>query len=682
VVGTELALFQPAHMGELGTSPMHQSIIWTMTNFDEQQELKTKQHLFTGDLTTTTGAVQTGTASAQQDLHHIGEIIEGRYKILSLIGEGGVGRVYKAQQLATGRLVAIKMLHRHVLDDIASLRFHQEAKVASAINHPNAATIYDFGQSDSGELYLAMEYVEGEDLSSRIKRLGQLPPPDVVDIFLQITDALNEAHENGIIHRDLKPSNVMLARSKKRQNVVKILDFGIAKQMDRGEQSLTKTGEIFGTPLYMSPEQCKGEQLTPAADIYSIGCMLYEALTGVPPHVGSNFMSIMSHHCQEPVKKFAQVRPDLKIPAHLEAVTLTCLNKVPTDRFASIDELHARLLEGNRNKNQSPDSLMSLAHSSHRFKWFALMALPVAILITCFSYAIMQKSHESPPTNKTDLSPLTKGAPNLTHGQIMDLIDRARASQTTNKAHSMQTFEEAFVQAKKANDQQAILKIGLAYPEMLTGLNTASDREKAAEFFICLERAQKQLEPNLVRPRVQTVEFEAENYSNLKEIQNAIDCNVRAWTLLKTIDHSALDIIGPLSQVGNHYFYIGDYEKALVYYHQVKEIAKTAKPFDMADIRRQIAFNTSYEADIDKQKGRYASAIKKFRKAIDYPWKDDDQRWLPDMYAKLAECYQSLNQTDNAKQAWSSALSGARRWKLEDKIVEYKHRLESLSRER
>ena len=555
-----------------------------------------------------------------------------------------MGHVYKAQQLATGRIVAVKMLHRNVLDETARLRFHQEAKVASAINHPNAAAIYDFGESDSGELYLAMEYVEGESLSTKIKEQGQLPSAEVIDIFLQITDALSDAHEKSIIHRDLKPSNIMLAQTKKRSNIVKILDFGIAKQANKGEQSLTKTGEVFGTPLYMSPEQCNGEKLTAAADIYSIGCMIYESLIGEPPHVGSNFIHTMTLHCQEPTKKFAQARPDLKIPAQLEAITLKCLSKNPNHRFASMDELHTQLIDCAKKNKFMPHSPSRLAlFESKPVRFSALAALIAVIAVVAIGWSQYGTKQ---------------------HSELMHLIEKAQVES------SAQDYDRAFLQAKQTNDLQAVLAIGRRYPKILMDTGKPSDREKASEFLEYLLKAEGTLEPSNLQNRIETLRMQEENYAALRMVQKRLDTSLEILKLNKPSDK---EYFFALSDVGNAYFGNDNPEKAIETYRAAQEAAKNLPP--NPEIDRILAFNKAYQADIYAGNERFKNdkaAIGLYNEAINRPWSGEDWRWVAAMSNKLAHAYERDGQLENAKKTWLETLSLARKYSLKVEVKGYK----------
>jgi serine/threonine protein kinase len=315
-----------------------------------QKDTKKIRDLIAGRMSTNSsssaklGAGLLANQPIEEDSEQLGSIISHRYQLLEYLGEGGMGTVFKALQLSTGREVALKMMRADAYTREARERFHLEAKVASRLNHPNAAAIYDFGDTTKNQLFLAMEFIDGVGLDRLLEESGQFEVEEVVEIFVQICELLSEAHANGIIHRDLKPTNILLTQTRKGDLLVKVLDFGIAKQADTFEtQSLTQPGEVLGSPRYMSPEQCLGEKVTPATDIYSAGCMLYELLLGVPPHLGADGDETMALHCTERPAKFHKVRPDLEIPLELEQITLRSLNRKPEDRFPSVDEFGTRL---------------------------------------------------------------------------------------------------------------------------------------------------------------------------------------------------------------------------------------------------------------------------------------------------------------------------------------------------
>ncbi len=283
----------------------------------------------------------------------VGTRLADRYEIISVIGHGGMGVVYKARHELIDRVVAIKMLKPQLIMDAASAqRFQQEAKAASRLSHPNVITLFDFGLTPTGQPYLVMDFLQGSSLSELIKRERQLSVDRFVSICSQVCDALDHAHRNGIIHRDLKPGNIMLTTRQGEADLVKVVDFGVAKIMPfAGEdsQSVTQSGEVFGSPVYMSPEQCVGEPLDVRSDIYSMGVVMYEMLTGTVPLRGKDIIqTIMMHKCDLP-SPFAQMRPDLHIPDRLEAAVFKALAKDPAKRYQSMSEIKESLLDGGVN---------------------------------------------------------------------------------------------------------------------------------------------------------------------------------------------------------------------------------------------------------------------------------------------------------------------------------------------
>ena len=232
------------------------------------------------------------------DILSPGTVIGGRYTIAEHIAAGGMGRVYVAQQAPLNRKVALKVMHRDLCADREAVkRFMREAVAVSQLTHPNTITVFDYGESRDGLFYIAMELLDGEPLSDRIRAAGKLPPEDAILITLQVARSLAEAHRKGIIHRDLKPENVFIGSVEK--DLVKVLDFGIAKLLqDESEEGtkLTRMGFVCGTPEYMSPEQARGEDLSGSSDIYALGVLLYEMLEGHPPFVESTALATVLKH--------------------------------------------------------------------------------------------------------------------------------------------------------------------------------------------------------------------------------------------------------------------------------------------------------------------------------------------------------------------------------------------------
>ncbi len=274
----------------------------------------------------------------------IGKVFADQYEIISVLGTGGMSVVYKARHNLMDRIVAIKLLHGQA-DHMAVERFKQEAKAASSLNHPNIISVYDFGMVGT-QAYLVMDCIDGTNLNDVLEHEKNLPPGRAVPIFRQTCEGLEHAHKKGIVHRDLKPSNICLVIGEDKVEHVKIVDFGIAKllpQQGKQQIQLTQTGEIFGSPMYMSPEQCLAQPLDVRSDIYSLGCLMYESLTGIPPLLGETAYDTMTMHVNTMPAEFAKVAPHLQINKSIEALVFRCLEKKPEERYQTVSEVLADL---------------------------------------------------------------------------------------------------------------------------------------------------------------------------------------------------------------------------------------------------------------------------------------------------------------------------------------------------
>lgn len=283
----------------------------------------------------------------------IGSLAAGRYRVLKLLGEGGMGRVYLAEHEAIQKKLALKVLHlEYSRKDEIVTRFQQEAISASRIKHPNVLEVFDFGRVEDGSFFLAMEFLEGNDLAEELQRKRVLHPSRGLRIALQICRALAAAHAQGVVHRDLKPENVFLQRTADGEEIVKIVDFGIA-QLRSGDEApvseqkrrrLTKTGMIFGTPEYMAPEQAGGKHADQRTDVYALGVILYEMFTGAVPFTGDSFMAVLTKTLQVPPPPMNEIEPNCAASEELQAVIMNALAKEPTERFQSMAELANALI--------------------------------------------------------------------------------------------------------------------------------------------------------------------------------------------------------------------------------------------------------------------------------------------------------------------------------------------------
>jgi tetratricopeptide (TPR) repeat protein len=269
----------------------------------------------------------------------IGRTVAGAYVIQELIGVGGMGRVYRAEQSMLGRTVAIKVVHPHLLGDEQSVaRFYVEARTASRLNHPNSVAIIDFGRTDDGVLYLVMEHLRGRDLGRVMQDEGPLSFTRIVDVLGGVLAALGEAHSLGVVHRDLKPENILLQPGRKGGDAVKVVDFGLAKIVGASEESsITSPGLVCGTPDYMSPEQGRGEETDGRGDLYSVGVLLFELLADRLPYLDDTPTKVVLQHITAPVPDPRAVAPGRQIPAALATVCMRALAKSPEERFQTAE---------------------------------------------------------------------------------------------------------------------------------------------------------------------------------------------------------------------------------------------------------------------------------------------------------------------------------------------------------
>ncbi len=275
-----------------------------------------------------------GTLGSSED-KFVGQTLPGGYFILDLLSVGGMGRVYRAEQKVLGRTVAVKIIHPHLLsDENSAVRFMTEARAASQLNHPNSVSVIDFGRTDDGQPYLVMEFLRGRDLAHIAYDEGPLPFGRIVDVLRQALFAVSDAHELGIVHRDLKPENIILEPLKRGGDHVKVVDFGLAKlKADAGGTNVTSPGIVCGTPDYMAPEQGRGDEIDGRSDLYAVGVILFQLLTGRLPFEAESPTQVVMMHLSLPVPDPRQVAPERDIPQQLIDVVLKALEKEPADRY-------------------------------------------------------------------------------------------------------------------------------------------------------------------------------------------------------------------------------------------------------------------------------------------------------------------------------------------------------------
>ncbi|CAN5249042.1 hypothetical protein BH10CYA1_BH10CYA1_09660 [soil metagenome] len=270
----------------------------------------------------------------------VGQLVGERYRLLLEIGQGGMGVVYKAEQIFLQKICALKILKGGELSSTKLARFHNEAKAASRLSHRNVVSVTDFGVWHDSTPYFVMDYFEGITLQEQISKHGALAVDETLEIFSQLCDGLAYAHEQGIVHRDIKPGNILLTLCEG-EPIVRILDFGIAKivNLQAPAQSLTTTGEVFGSPLYMSPEQCLGQTVDMRSDIYSLGCTIFELLTGAPPFEGANALSTMMMHQGQVPLTLREASLGCDFPEQIERIVAKMLVKDQNNRYQTVDAI-------------------------------------------------------------------------------------------------------------------------------------------------------------------------------------------------------------------------------------------------------------------------------------------------------------------------------------------------------
>ncbi len=327
-------------------------------------------------------------SSLTADPTMIGQTLFGTYTVTQKLGEGAMGDVYLAEQRKTGQRLAIKLLNDRALQDAETVaRFHREARVISMLTHPNIVRVFIFGETRSGVPYMAMEHIDGTPMEQEVVR-GPMPEERVKKIARQMLSAIGEAHDVGVMHRDLKPENVLLTEHRGQKDFVKILDFGIAK-VANSKQQLTQSGIVYGTPAYMSPEQAQALDIDARSDIYSLGCMMYEMLTGKLPFDAKTALKILEMQAfatAEPIESFVSISPELA------RVVETAMRKEPEHRYQTAAKMLEALdaVDGKTDKPPEPTPFGQLTHlaQTQEMFWPAVVGAFAFLVVLCFVLTI------------------------------------------------------------------------------------------------------------------------------------------------------------------------------------------------------------------------------------------------------------------------------------------------------
>ncbi|MBS1953293.1 MAG: serine/threonine protein kinase [Cyanobacteria bacterium SZAS-4] len=396
------------------------------------------------------------------DPFEVGQILDDKYRVVSLLGKGGMGAVYRVTQLLLNVDVALKTLNTQKQNDVSALRrFQTEARAAFSLKHPNLVNVHDFGVLQNSYPFLVMELINGLTLQQFIQQRGTLSPYDIQAIFVRLCFALSYAHQSGVVHRDIKPGNIMLKTDVPfgDEGCVKILDFGLAKVMNTLNvdlESLTKTGDVVGSPLYMSPEQCSGAPLDHRTDIYSLGCVLFEALTGTPPLVGTNSLRTMMLHQTARVPTLKEAALGRDFPPALEMLVSKMLAKAPADRYTDLGvvamELSA-ICSGKElpsiavvHNEELPKPSDATAKNQISFSWkqFSLLMLAVVFAFTATGYALSQLTRPASNAALPTEAQTARDAKEIADKNgINEYNDALRIQAEKNRLRSLQTFLEA-----------------------------------------------------------------------------------------------------------------------------------------------------------------------------------------------------------------------------------------------
>lgn len=334
-----------------------------------------------------------------------------RYEVGELLGHGGMGVVYKVRDKTLDKTFAIKVLNRSLVQDVNSVkRFEQEAHAASNLTHANLVAVYEYGMGTKGAPFIIMDYLDGCTIAESLHQEGFFDGPRALDVFIQVAEALVHAHMKGVIHRDIKPGNIILTKADNAPEMAKLVDFGIAKVLPTHEQAakLTQTGEIFGSPLYMSPEQCLGNKLDARSDIYAFGCVMYESLTNVAPFAADNPIKTILKQVNDEATPFDKLPGSYSIANDLQLVIFRCLEKDPADRYQSAQDLLADLTrirdgkpissETRRRKNKQQKPGTGGAYFSNPRKLFSLAVIAASIVGLVLVASPWLSSNFAPPS--------------------------------------------------------------------------------------------------------------------------------------------------------------------------------------------------------------------------------------------------------------------------------------------
>ncbi|MBS1957161.1 MAG: protein kinase [Cyanobacteria bacterium SZAS-4] len=464
----------------------------------------------------------------------VGFELARQYEFLSVIASGGMGTVYEARHLVLNQKVAIKMMQTERLDDKHVTRFRHEAEALAALEHSNIIHVRDYGLTENGQPYMVLDYVEGMSMSQMIQSRGPIPAMFALEFFAQIADALAHAHSRGVLHQDLKPNNIMICESGKMVPYAKLIDFGIAKIIN-GEATpsgLTNTGDILGSPAYMSPEQANGRSIDYRTDIYSLGCVMFEALTGVIPFKGSTALEIVAQHINTPAPKITDVTIS-EFPHGLAQLVARCLEKDPAARIQSMEELRDSLLDilvkaGAATTGSRPEQDKTKDGRHSQKKVVIVCCIGISLLILLTNGILLVKKYEAETARQLQVikSDQTAAAAAQYDGNVIarqlikEQIEKWRPGgeikvDYENRDKDLEEFSHypavaTFVSLENSNAKGPGLAYLIRYPLDFLSLNDASITDRA---FLEIKHMKK-----LNQLQVDNVSLTDAAFSNLEDL--------------------------------------------------------------------------------------------------------------------------------------------------------------------
>lgn len=377
----------------------------------------------------------------------------GRYEILSYVTSGGSGAIFKARHVLLDKVVAIKLLNHESAEHL--MRFQQEAKTLAKLSHPNIIQVLELGSDKNGGPYLVMDWFEGCTLREHLAKLGAMPLAEAIPLLVQICRAISAAHRQGVLHRDIKPSNIMVARNRSGHLDVKLVDFGIAKDIGN-KPSYTQSGAAIGTPLYMSPEQAAGKKISVRSDLYSLGCVMYEVFTGHPPFEADSSVEVLQkHRCEQPPKLKAKNRK-VMVPPHIEALIYKLLSKAPEDRPESAQQVAAALEGSGEAKPSLAKILFSRKTLTRSTIALALLVVAAMIFHEISGLNVLPNDLHKWLTKTTSLSKPKRHVPET----LVSLTDYA-AQKTRTKTAKVGPAQKAVNWARLGlNDESLAAEVG------------------------------------------------------------------------------------------------------------------------------------------------------------------------------------------------------------------------------